>query len=96
MTGLGGTDIIIVRMNESKIIKISLVLTSEDNVVEYHRILPENYFNGRKMDLFSKEIDSLREEARTQEPDFDQYEEYVRIAAVDKDTGEVTPSIERP
>lgn len=96
LTGFSGTDIILVSMNDSKIIKISLVLSCEDNVVEYHRILPENYFNGRRIDLFSKELDSLRAEARSQEPDFDQYEEYVRIAAVDPDTGKVTPSIERP
>jgi hypothetical protein len=83
-------------MNDSKIIKISLVLTSEENVVEYHRILPANYFDGCKLDLFTKEIDSLRQEARMQETDFEQYEEFVRIAAMDSETGEVVPSSERP
>ena len=50
------------------IIKISLVLSTENNVVEYHRVLPQSYFNGCKVDLFTKEIESLREEARAKKP----------------------------
>lgn len=70
------------------IIKISLVLSGENNVVEYHRILPQSYFNGCKVDLFTKEINSLRDEAKIKNPKLKRYKEYIRIAAIDSETGE--------
>jgi hypothetical protein len=72
----------------AEIIKISLVLAGETNVVEYHRILPQSYFNGCRVDLFTKEIDSLRDEAKTKNPKLKRYKEYIRIAAIDSETGE--------
>jgi hypothetical protein len=83
-------------MSDNKIIKISLVLSGEDNVVEFHRILPESYFEGCKIDLFSNEIDSLREEAFAQQPELKDYKEYIRIAAIDKETGEIVPPLTPP
>ncbi|NIM13764.1 MAG: hypothetical protein GTO45_16970 [Candidatus Aminicenantes bacterium] len=70
------------------IIKISLVLSGANNVVEYHRVLPQSYFNGCRIDLFTKEIDSLRAEAKTKNPKLKRYKEYIRIAAIDSETGE--------
>jgi len=74
----------------AKVIKISLVLSGKNNAVEYHRILPENYFAGH-LDLFSKEIDSLRREAHLAEKNLGKYEEYIRIASIDTDSGEILP-----
>jgi hypothetical protein len=68
-------------------IKISLVLAGEDNVVEYHRELPASYFNGCKVDLFTNEINSLRAEAKAKKPKLKRYKEYIRIAAIDTETG---------
>ena len=73
----------------AEVIKISLVLAGENNVVEYHRLLPASYFNKYRCDLFTKEIDSLREEAKRKNPKLKKYEEYIRIAAIDSETGKV-------
>ena len=73
----------------AEVIKISLVLAGEDNVVEYHRLLPESYFNSYRCDLFTKEIDSLRDEAIRKNPKLKNYTEYIRIAAIDSETGKV-------
>jgi hypothetical protein len=71
------------------VIKISLVLAGETNVVEYHRLLPASYFNVQHCDLFSKEIDSLRDEAKRKNPKLKKYKEYIRIAALDSETGKL-------
>lgn len=73
----------------AEVIKISLVLAGETNVVEYHRLLPASYFNVHRYDLFSKEIDSLRDEAKRKNPKLKKYKEYIRIAAIDSETGKV-------
>lgn len=73
----------------AEVIKISLVLSGDDNVVEYHRLLPASYFNTYKFDLFTKEIDSLREEAKRKNPNLKKCKEYIRIASIDADTGKV-------
>jgi hypothetical protein len=73
----------------AEVIKISLVLSGENNVVEYHRLLPSSYFNTYRCDLFSKEIDSLREEAKRKNPKLKKFTEYIRIAAIDSETGKV-------
>jgi hypothetical protein len=75
----------------TKIIKISLVLSGEEDAFEFHRALPESYFNGCHIDLFTDEIESLRAEVRAQRPELEGYEEAIRIAAMDSDTGEVIP-----
>ncbi|UCH93391.1 MAG: hypothetical protein JSV88_24375 [Candidatus Aminicenantes bacterium] len=75
----------------AEVIKISLVMSGENNVVEYHRLLPASYFNSYRCDLFSKEIDSLRDEAKRKNPKLKKYKEYIRIAALDADTGKVLP-----
>lgn len=72
-----------------EVIKISLVLAGETNVVEYHRLLPASYFNVQRCDLFSKEIDSLRDEAKRKNPKLKKFKEYIRIAAIDSETGKV-------
>lgn len=73
----------------SEVIKISLVLSGENNVVEYHRLLPASYFSEYRIDLFTKEIDSLRYEAKRKNPKIKKYKEYIRIAAIDSETGKV-------
>jgi hypothetical protein len=79
----------------AKIIKISLVLSGEDDAFEFHRALPESYFNGCHIDLFSDEIESLRAEVRAERPELEGYEEAIRTAAIDSDTGEITPKSSR-
>lgn len=73
----------------SEVIKISLVLAGENNVVEYSRLLPASYFNVHHCDLFSQEIESLRDEAKRKNPKLKKYTEYIRIAALDSETGKV-------
>jgi len=73
----------------AEVIKISLVLSGENNVVEYSRLLPASYFNVHHCDLFSQEIESLREEAKRRNPKLKKYKEYIRIAALDSETGKV-------
>jgi len=68
-------------------IKISLVLCGKSNVEEYHRLLPDNYFNGCRLDLFSQEIESMRKEASKRHHGLKGWEEYIRIAAIDTETG---------
>jgi len=75
--------------NMSEVIKISLVLAGESNVVEYSRLLPASYFNVHHLDLFSQEIESLRDEAKRKNPKLKKYKEYIRIAALDSETGKV-------
>ena len=70
-----------------EIIKISLVLSGKDNVFEFDRELPSTDFNGCRLDLFTKEINSLRAEVLKKRPDLKDYEEYIRIAAFDSQTG---------
>jgi hypothetical protein len=73
----------------AEVIKISLVLSGEDNAVEYHRLLPASYFNTYRCDLFTKEIESLRDEAARKNPELKGCKEHIRIAAIDSDTGKV-------
>ncbi len=73
----------------AEIIKISLILSCEDNVFAFDRELPSSEFNGCRLDLFTKEINSLRAEVRKKRPDLKDYEEYIRIAAFDAITGEM-------
>lgn len=76
----------------AEIIKISLVLSGPDNAYERSRILPSDYFKNFKMNLFDNEIDSMRRELENQIGDLSDYEEHIRIASIDTDTGSVTPS----
>jgi hypothetical protein len=78
----------------AEVIKISLVLAGETNVVEYHRLLPASYFNVQHCDLFSKEIDSLRDEAKRKNPKLKKFKEYIRIAAIDSETGKVLGTLD--
>ena len=83
----------------AQVIKISLVLSGEDNAVEYHRLLPESYFNKMRVDLFTEEINSLREEAHRKNPELKackDCKEHIRIAAIDTDSGEVWPKARTP
>jgi hypothetical protein len=75
----------------AEIIKISLVLAGDNNVIERHRILPATEFNGCRIDLFTDEINSLREEIKTTKAKLRGYKEYIRIAAIDTETGETLP-----
>jgi hypothetical protein len=75
----------------AEIIKISLVLTGDNNVIERHRILPVSEFNGCRIDLFTDEINSLREEIKATRQKLRGYKEYIRIAAIDTETGETLP-----
>ena len=79
----------------ARIIKISLVLSGDENAVEYHRALPASYFDGCKIDLFTEEIESLRTEAKAKNPGLVGAEEYIRIAAIDPETGETFPHPEK-
>ena len=76
----------------SEFIKISLVLSGEDNVEEFHRIIPASDFEGCRIDFFTREIDSLRDEVRRDRPDLKGYEEYIRVAAIDTVTGAIIPT----
>ena len=80
----------------AEIIKISLVLAGDNNVIERHRILPASDFNGFRIDLFTDEINSLREEIKAKKPKLRGYKEYIRIAAIDTDTGETLPRPSAP
>jgi hypothetical protein len=75
----------------AEVIKISLVVSGENNVYEYHRLLPTTYFDVQGIDLFTDEINSLREEVKQKHPKLKGYEEYIRIAAIDSDTGKILP-----
>lgn len=75
----------------AEVIKISLVLSGESNAVEIHRVLPASYFDDCRVDLFTQEINSLRDEIKTKHPELEGYKEHIRIAAIDTDTGKLLP-----
>ena len=77
----------------AEVIKISLVLSGKSNAVEIHRVLPTTYFNDCKIDLFTQEINSMRHEIKIKHPELKGYKEYIRIAAIDTDTGEILPGL---
>lgn len=76
----------------AEIIKISLVWSGEESSYECDRVLPVSYFNQVKFDLFSNEIESMRQELAKQVEDPAGFKEYVRIAAINTETGEMTPT----
>ena len=73
----------------AEVIKISLVISTENNVYEYSRLLPSSYFDLQHTDLFSDEINSLREEVKQKHPKLKKFTEYIRVAAMDADTGKL-------
>ena len=75
----------------AEVIKISLVLSGKSNAVEVHRVLPASYFDDCRIDLFTQEINSLRNEMKTKHPELKGYKEHIRIAAIETDTGELLP-----
>jgi len=73
----------------ANVIKISLVVSTDNNVYEYHRLLPSSYFDLRRTDLFTEEINSLREEVKQKHPKLKKFTEYIRIAAMDSESGKL-------
>jgi hypothetical protein len=74
------------------VIKISLIWSGDDNVYECHRTLPVSYFEDCRCDFFTKELDNMRNELLSKNLSPEDYQEHVRIANINTDTGRVFPS----